>query len=155
MGLSMGCYESAKLYASLTISWGVSMARPFGSTKLEFNQQLLDEWKGFGAVGLQFKTIAKIKSVTQETISRYHNLHPELLLAYDEGLSECEKSLKDKAVELAKAGNLDAIKYVNKHIADWKDTNRIESEHTERRVILVRNEKSISSNRIEECLPKQ
>jgi hypothetical protein len=132
------------------------MARPFGSTKLEFNQQLIDEWRAFGKCGLKLKVMAGIKGVSPQTISAYHAKHPELVTAYDEGLSVCEANLKSKAIELAEAGNLEAIKYVNKHITDWKDTNRIESEHTEKKVILIRNEKSLSQsqNRIEECLPK-
>ena len=123
------------------------MARPFGSTKLEFNQQLLDEWKGFGKCALKFQTIAKIKCVSVTTISNYHSAHPELVLAYDQGLAECEDKLKSKAIQLAENGNLEAIRYVNKHITEWKDTNRIESEHTERKVILVRN--SAVENRVE------
>lgn len=120
------------------------MARPFGTTKLEFNDQLLNEWRGFGKIGLKFNVIAKIKCVTPATISEYHKRHPELILAYDEGLSVCEKTLKNKAMELAESGDLDAIKYVNKHLNDWKDTNHVKGEGiAPRTVVLIRNEQSL------------
>ena len=118
------------------------MARTFGSTKLEFNQQLVDEWRQFGKCGLKFATIARLKCVDASTISRYHNEHPELKLAYDEGLSNCEKSLKIKAIELAEDGNLEAIKYVNKHLTDWKDHTQIEGGSTHNHLTMVITNKS-------------
>ena len=122
------------------------MARLFGSTKLTFNQQLLDEWKGFGKCGLKFQTIAKIKCVSVQTISNYHKEHPELVLAYDQGLSECEDKLKSKAIELAEKNDLDAIKYVLKHIADWKDTNHLKGEGiAPKTVVIMRNDKSVEA----------
>lgn len=89
---------------------------------------MLDEWKAFGRCGLKFATIAKLKCVHVSTISRYHKEHPELLLAYDEGLSTCENTLKAKAIELAESGDMDAVKYVLKHIADWKDEAHMKGE---------------------------
>ena len=117
--------------------------RPDGTTKIEFNRQLIDEWRSFGRLALKFSVIAKIKCVSPSAITRYNEAHPELLAAYEEGLGNCENELKAKAVELAKNGNLDALKYVVKHISDWKDKSHLESEHTERKVILLRDARAV------------
>ena len=61
------------------------MARTKGTTKIELNDALVNEWRQFGKIRLEFNIIAKIKCVTPETISKYHKLFPDLIEAYNEG----------------------------------------------------------------------
>ena len=97
------------------------MARTKGTTKIELNDALVNEWREFGKIRLEFNIIAKIKCVTPETISKYHKLFPDLIEAYNEGWGETDSKLKNIAVLKALKGDNDMIKWCSKNLTSWKE----------------------------------